>query len=69
MWFFGFKDTVLSRALLSLHGELLEITLTVTLVLKFRLFVEQGCHPPCGRRSHSALNLDGRLLIFGGYNG
>jgi len=33
-------------------------------------------HNPCitpphpnGRRSHSALNLDGKLLIFGGYNG
>jgi hypothetical protein len=28
-------------------------------------------HPPLpiGRRSHSALNLDGKLLIFGGYNG
>ena len=24
---------------------------------------------PKGRRSHSALNLDGRLMIFGGYNG
>lgn len=24
---------------------------------------------PAGRRSHSALNLDGKLLIFGGYNG
>ena len=24
---------------------------------------------PTGRRSHSALNLDGKLLIFGGYNG
>jgi N-acetylneuraminic acid mutarotase len=24
---------------------------------------------PSGRRSHSALNLDGKLLIFGGYNG
>lgn len=24
---------------------------------------------PPGRRSHSAINLDGRLLIFGGYNG
>lgn len=24
---------------------------------------------PSGRRSHSAINLDGKLLIFGGYNG
>ena len=25
-------------------------------------------NPPMGRRSHSALNYDGKLLIFGGYN-
>jgi hypothetical protein len=31
--------------------------------------IVQGSQHPCGRRSHSALNLDGRLLIFGGYNG
>ena len=24
---------------------------------------------PSGRRSHSAINLEGKMLIFGGYNG